>query len=228
MIGIIGAMSIESDSLKALCENKTIEKISGIEYVSGFLQGKEVVIATSGIGKVNSAICTQTMILKYKPSLIINTGVAGSLSNELDIGDIAIPHSVVEADFDLSPLGMEKGFIPEIKDINIKCTDWVVNKLTQAAEKEGLAVKGGIIATTDAFISGKDKKDYLSQKFNAVACEMEGGSIAHTAFVNGVDFAVLRAISDKADGSSHIDFMKFCKMAAENSKKLICEFIREL
>ena len=111
MIGIIGAMSIEVDSLKALCENKAIEKVSGIEFLKGTLQGKEVVIATCGIGKVNSAVCTQTMILKYSPSLIINIGVAGSLSNELDIGDIVIPHSVIEADYDLSPLGMEKGFI---------------------------------------------------------------------------------------------------------------------
>ena len=226
MIGIIGAMSIEVDALKELCENKESKIISGIEYIKGFLCGKEVVIATCGIGKVNSAVCAQTMILEFKPSVIINTGVAGSLSNELDIGDIAIPHSAVEADFDLSPLGMETGFIPEIKDKYIKCTDWVINKLTETAEKEGLTVKTGIIATTDAFISDKDKKDYLKDKFNAIACEMEGGSIAHTAFINGIDFGILRAISDKADGSSHMDFMKFCKLAAENSVKILCEFLK--
>lgn len=228
MIGIIGAMSIEVDALKALCENKEIETISGIEYVKGTLCGKKVVIATCGIGKVNSAICAQTMLLNFKPSLLINTGVAGSLSNELDIGDIAIPHSAVEADFDLSPLGMETGYIPEIKSKNISCTDRVVKRLTDAAKKEGLKVKSGIVATTDAFISGKDKKDYLAKNFNAVACEMEGGSIAHTAYLNGVDFAIIRAVSDKADGSSHMDFMKFCKMAAENSVKLICRFIGEM
>ena len=119
MIGIIGAMGVEVLALAELLENKKCEKISGIEYMSGTIYGKDVVLAVCGIGKVFAAICAQTMILKYNPDVIINTGVAGTLSDELSIGDIAIADSVVQHDMDTSPLGDPVGMLSDINIIKI-------------------------------------------------------------------------------------------------------------
>lgn len=228
MLAIIGAMSVEVDAIKELVENKKIEKISGVEFVSGKLGGKDVVVAECGIGKVNAAICTQTMILKYAPDEVINVGVGGSLSNELDIGNIALASAVVQADCDTTALGDPIGLISTINVIELKSSEKMLARLENAADALSLTHKRGTISTSDAFIASAEKKDFLTKTFGAIACEMEGGSIAHVCYVNGVDFAVVRAISDKADGSSHMDYPQFCAMAAKNSAALICEYVKDI
>lgn len=119
MTGIIGAMKIEIEALNAQMENRQTKTVSGIEFTSGTLCGREVVTAVCGIGKVFAAMCAQTMILLYSPDRIINTGVAGSLSMKLNIGDIAVSDFVVEHDMDTSPLGDPVGMISGLSLIHI-------------------------------------------------------------------------------------------------------------
>ena len=228
MIGIIGAMDVEIDLLKSLLENKTVENISGIDFVCGTLYGKEVVAARCGIGKVNAAICAQTMILKYAPKAVINIGVGGSLSNSLDIGDIAMAEYMVQSDVDTSPLGDPVGFISTVNILQIPCDKAVLSSLGAAAEKLGMNFVRGVISTSDAFIADGAKKEWLNETFGAIACEMEGGSIGQVCYVNKVPFCVIRAISDKADGSSHTDYGDFCALAAKNSSSLICEYVKNM
>ena len=228
MLGIIGAMDVEVDMLKSMLSDTQTEKISTVDFVKGKLHAKEIVVARCGIGKVNAAICAQSMILKYAPDAIINIGVGGSLSNLLDIGDVAIADYVVQSDADTSPLGDPVGLVSTINIIKIPCSQNVTNLLSKCADNLGIHSLRGTISTSDAFIASNEKKDWLVSNFDAIACEMEGGSIGHVCYVNGVEFGVLRAVSDKADGSSHMDYGQFCAMAAKNSTALICEYIKAM
>lgn len=227
MVGIIGAMHIEVETIKSLMENKIIEKISGVEYVKGTLHGKEIVIAVCGIGKVAAAMCTQTMILKYLPECIINTGVGGSLSTKLAIGDIAVAESLVQHDMDTSPLGDPVGLISGINIVNIPADGEVVKLLSESVETLE-TVKGmtGVIASGDQFIASVEKKKFITDNFGAIVCEMEGASIAQVCYTNGVPFGVVRAVSDCADGSSHMDYGEFLPVAAANAAKLIEYFVK--
>lgn len=227
MIGIIGAMRIEVETIKSLMEIEETKTISGVEYVSGKLHGKEIVVAVCGIGKVAAAMCAQTMILTYSPECIINTGVGGSLSTELNICDIAISESLVQHDMDTSPLGDPLGLISGINIVNIPADEKVVSLLEKAVESLGniKAVKG-IIASGDQFIASGEKKKFITENFGAIVCEMEGASIAQVCYTNGVPFGVVRAVSDCADGSSHMDYGEFLPVAAANAAKLIEYFVR--
>ena len=228
MIGIIGAMDIEVNNLKALIENKQTKTISGIEFVWGTIYNKEVVVAKCGIGKVFAAICAQTMILNFNPEYIINTGVAGTLTKELSVGDIAISSSVVQHDMDTSPLGDPVGLVSGINVINFNANEHLIKSVEAVLKENNFNFKTGIIASGDQFIATKTQKESIVKNFNAIACEMEGASIGHTAYVNNVSFIVIRAISDSADDSSTLDYPTFLKMAAENSTKITLNLIKRI
>ncbi len=225
-IGIIGAMTVEVQMLKDMMQNVNVAKVSGIEYYAGIISDVEVVVAQAGVGKVNAAICTEAMILKYEPSAIINIGVAGGLATALKVGDIAIADTVVEHDMDTSALGDPIGFISGIDIINIPCGGWVTEALGVAAQKiDGISTLCGTIVSGDQFISSKEKKTELVNRFGAIATEMEGASIGHVCYMNDVPFGVLRAISDSADDEADMSFNEFCEMAAKNSLKVILSFL---
>ena len=157
MTGIIGAMRIEVETIKSLMENKSVETISGVEYVKGTLHGKDVVIAVCGIGKVAAAMCTQTMILKYAPDRIINTGVGGSLSTKLAIGDVAVAESLVQHDMDTSPLGDPIGLISGINVVNMPADESVVETLIKGVEAlDGIKALKGVIASGDQLLDLSD------------------------------------------------------------------------
>lgn len=228
-IGIIGAMDVEVEGLKAIMDTPVIEEISSVKYYIGKIKEIKCVVAEAGVGKVNAAVCTQTMILKYKPDVIINIGVAGSLSTELSTGDIAIANKVVEHDMDTSAVGDELGFITGINTVYMDCDKQISELLYNAATKiDGLNVKTGIIASGDQFIASQEQRDRIINNFNAIAAEMEGGSIGHVCTMAGVRFGVLRAISDGANGNSSMDFPAFAKMAAQNSINIILNLMEEL
>ncbi len=229
MLGIIGAMDIEVAGIKKIMENTKCEKISGIEFVSGKISNKDVVVAKCGPGKVNAALCAQAMILKYNPSEVINTGVGGGLSEELSIADIAVATDVVQHDCDTSPLGDPLGYISEIGLVEIPCSKKIANSLlTIASSIANTKTLAGTIATGDQFIGNAEKKKYIKETFNAISCEMEGGAIGHVCYANGVDFGVLRAISDNADGNSDMDYPQFAKTAAEKSIYIIKKYIENI
>lgn len=225
-IGIIGAMQVEIDGLKALMENKCVKKISGIEFVSGEIFGKSIVAAVCGIGKVFAAVCTQTMILEYAPDVIVNSGVAGTLTDELSIGDVAVACDVVQHDMDTTALGDEPGLISGLNIVHIPTSEKVSSVLTKCVNEIGVNTKLGTIATGDCFMNDPERKQKIAAEFGAIACEMEGGAVAQTCYINDIPFSVLRAISDGGDENSHLDYPTFVKLAAECSIEVIKKFIK--
>ena len=215
LVGIIGAMDLEVQALKGLMDNAVVETISTIDFYKGNINGVETVVAVAGVGKVNAAVCSQTMILKYSPDIMINVGVAGGLSEEFKIGDIAVADSVVEHDMDTSPIGDPVGLISGINLVNIPCDKKLADLMEQAVSK-------------DQFISKQEQRDRIKDNFGAIAAEMEGASIGHVCYMNGVPFGVLRAISDGANDDSHMDYPEFAKMAAANSIKIILELLNSI
>ena len=221
LTGIICAMPLEMEGLRARMTDMTSETVSGIEFVCGKLEGASVVTAVCGVGKVFAALCAQTMILRYAPARIINTGVAGSLSPELTIGNIAIARDVVQHDMDTSPLGDPVGLLSGINIVRIPADAALCEALTASAVTCGLTVRSGTIATGDQFISTTAQKTRIRDTFGAIACEMEGGAIGHVCYVNGTPFAVLRAISDGGDEAAQMDYPTFARMAAANSVRVL-------
>ena len=227
--GIIGAMEIEVAELKDSMDNISQEKISGVIYYKGTIHGKNVIVAKCGVGKVHAAVCTQTMILKYSPDVIINTGVAGSLNSKLDIADLVISDFVVEHDMDTTALGDPLGLISGLNIVKIPSTAHVVEKIKNSANDiEDTNVFIGTIATGDQFICNLEQKNHIVNNFDALCAEMEGAAIGHVCYLNKVDFCIVRSISDKADGSAHMDFPTFVKIAAKKSTKLIHNYLKSI
>ena len=226
MIGIIAAMDVEMKSLRSYMEDTETEVISGIRFVRGTLEGKDVVTAVCGIGKVFAALCAQTMILHYQPRCIINTGVAGTLTDALTIGSIAVSSAVVQHDMDTSPLGDPVGLISGINKVELPADRLLTGQLSACAKVMGIKTATGVIASGDQFVASAERKAFIVEHFKAIACEMEGAAVGQVCYVNKVPFCVLRAISDSADGSSHMDYPTFVQMAAEQSVALLRRFMR--
>lgn len=226
MIGIIAAMDVEMKSLRSYMENTETEVISGIRFVRGTLEGKDVVTAVCGIGKVFAALCAQTMILHYQPQCIINTGVAGTLTDALTIGSIAVSSAVVQHDMDTSPLGDPVGLISGINKVELPADRLLTGQLSACAKVMGIKTATGVIASGDQFVASAERKVFIVEHFKAIACEMEGAAVGQVCYVNKIPFCVLRAISDSADGSSHMDYPTFVQMAAEQSVALMRRFMR--
>lgn len=228
MIGIICAMDKEAEKLKAAMKQPVTERVGRLEFTSGALMGQEAVIGMAGVGKVNAAMCAEAMILRYSPSLIVNSGVAGSLSPMLDIGDIAVGAGVVEHDFDTSALGDPPAFFYELNGDTFPCDADAATAILKAAEEEGVHAVPAKIASGDRFVSEASEKARLVRLFAAHACEMEAGAIAHACFSNGVKCAVIRAISDSTDGEHHMEFYKFLPVAADNSARVLMRFLENM
>ena len=226
MIGIIAAMDVEMKSLRSYMENTETEVISGIRFVRGTLEGKDVVTAVCGIGKVFAALCAQTMNLHNQPQCIINTGVAGTLTDALTIGSVAVSSAVVQHDMDTSPLGDPVGLISGINKVELPADRLLTGQLSACAKVMGIKTATGVIASGDQFVASAERKAFIVEHFKAIACEMEGAAVGQVCYVNKVPFCVLRAISDSADGSSHMDYPTFVQMAAEQSVALMRRFMR--
>lgn len=223
LIGIIGAMDIEVNGIVASMENVEERIVSNIKFYRGTMFGKNIVVAKCGVGKVFATICAQTMILEYGPTAMINLGVAGTLTGELGVLDVAIANNVVQHDMDTSPLGDPKGLISGINIVYIEADKGIISALKVATEDANCNYICGTIATGDKFMSVSNEKKALNNEFNAIACEMEGGAIGQTCYVNNVPFGVIRAISD-GDGAE-MDFATFSERAANQSIEIIKKFI---
>lgn len=228
MIGIICALSIEVEGIAKLLENKKEETFAKMKYISGTINGKKVVMTECGIGKVNAAMSTQVMIDKYSPDVIINSGIAGSISRTLKIGDIVISKDCVQHDFDGTQMGDPKGLIQYNDEtrIDIPVSESVAQKLLDACKDlENTNVTLGRIATGDIFVAEKEMRSAIANEFDALACEMEGGAVAQVCYRNGVECAVLRCISDDFDENQFMDFMEFRFLAADKSITAIKNFL---
>ena len=226
-IGIIGAMDDEVRELISRLSDRRTEKVSGIEFNVGELYGKKVVVAKCGVGKVFAAICAEAMIIKYAPALVVNTGVGGAIEKSLRPLDIVFADKLVQHDMDTSPIGDPVGLISGINRVYFETDKRALDVLTAAAEELKIKYSVGTVATGDKFIAEKADKERISNLFGASACEMEGGSIAHTAFVNETPFMVVRAISDSADGDASMDYPTFLPQAVKISTALTLALVEK-
>lgn len=226
-IAIIGAMDCEVERLLKLLENKEKVNANNLYIFKGTFQNFNLIIAKSGVGKVNSALCTQYIIDNFSPNYIINTGIAGGISSDLSVGDIVIGKDLVQYDFDTSALGYAKGYMCTGINKDKPTVYYSDEELTLAFEKainqsnSSIKIHKGRIATGDTFIAGATKKQEIKNIFNATACEMEGCSIAQVANANKIPCLIIRAISDLADGSAVESLDKFEKEMAEVSASTI-------
>lgn len=230
MIGIIGAMELEVEQLTAAMESPTFTHQAGMRFCSGKLEGTDVVVVRSGVGKVNAAVCAQILVDRFGADALINTGIAGAIGLEVGIGDIVLSSSALQHDMDAVAFGYDLGVIPQ-QD----CSDFPADpKLLQtaldccAAHLPQVKVHTGRVVTGDVFVAKKEQKDLLRSRFAAVCTEMEGAAIAHAAWLNGVPYLVVRAISDNADAGAVEDYPAFEREAAARSAKLVRAMLHRL
>ncbi len=230
MLGIIGAMEVEVKELREMMENPQAQTVAGMTFYQGTIKGKEVVVVRSGIGKVNAGICSQILVDRYQVEGIINTGIAGSLRNEINIGDIVLATVAVQHDVDATGFGYPLGEIPQM-GIKEFPADEKLRVLAEECSKKAnpdIQVFCGRVASGDQFISNKEKKNWIQDNFDAYCTEMEGAAIAQAAYLNNIPYLVVRAISDKADDSANMDYSEFEAKAVENSVRLMAAMIAEL
>lgn len=216
--GIIGAMEVEVNQLVKQLEETQVTEIARMRFHEGTLAGVPCVVVQCGVGKVNAALCTQILALRFEVTHIVNTGVAGSLNNQLNIGDIVVSTDAVHHDVNATNFGYEPGEVPGM-DIQAFPADAALQDAAftaaKAANFQGAMVRGRV-ASGDQFVHDQAVKDRIKQTFGADCCEMEGASIAQACWLNGVPFVILRAISDKADGSDALAYPVFERRAARD------------
>lgn len=227
IIGIIGAMDVEVDALKKDMNIKREVKRAGMTFCEGELCGMDAVVVRSGVGKVNAAVCTQILIDEFQVDAVVNTGIAGSLKAEINIGDLVISTDLVHHDMDAMGFGYPLGQIPQMDVFSFRADEELAELAKKACEEVNpeIQVFRGRIVSGDQFVSDKAVKEKIAGNFDGYCTEMEGAAIAQAAFLNGVPFVVVRAISDKADDSATMDYPAFERLAVEHSVKLIEKFV---
>lgn len=221
-VGIIGAMDLEVSALKEMMTDFAVKTKAGMEFTTGQIGNKEVVVVRCGVGKVNAGICTQVLVDEFAVTQIINIGVAGALSPKLSVGDVVISADALQHDMDASLLGFAKGEIPYMERATFDA-DHDMRRLAMTAAGEvlpNLYVTEGRVVSGDQFIATDEKKNELRQTFQGDCTEMEGAAIAQVCHINQIPFLIIRAISDQADGNGKVSFEEFAPQAAANGTKL--------
>ena len=226
-IGIIGAMEIEVAKLKADMKIKKIVEKASMEFVEGTLFGKDVVVVKCGVGKLAAGICTQILVDLFDVTHIINTGIAGSLDENVKIGDIVVSEDVIYHDVDVTIFGYEMGQQAGMPKREFKADEELVGIIKEAAEiiidetdMGDVALHFGRICSGDQFVGSDTKKIWIKDTFDGLCTEMEGASIAHTCYLNHIPFVIVRAISDGADDDSEVNYPRFEKQVAEHCAKI--------
>ncbi len=222
-LGIIGAMDIEVDLIKTRLSTTTTRNAAGMEFVQGEYANVQVVVVCSKVGKVNAALCAQILVSSFGVTHVINTGVAGSLDAAINIGDMVISTDVVHHDMDVCNLGYAPGQVPGFSQVAFEADEGLRCMVKQAAAlvAPDIAVYDGCVATGDAFVRTASEKQRIKRVFNAQCCEMEGAGVAQACYVNGIPFVIVRAISDKADGSDAQQYDVFEQRAAQCSAAVV-------
>lgn len=227
-LGIIGAMDVEVALLKEKLENLTVVNRTGMVFFEGVLDGLDVVVVQCGVGKVNAALCVQVLCDCFGVTAVVNTGVAGSLNNQLDIGDLVVSRDAMYHDMDVRIFGYTWGQVPGMPEA-YGADPRLVELAFGAAETVNPGhTKTGRIASGDQFVCTAEQKQTIIANTGALCTEMEGTAIAHAAYRNGIPFVILRAISDKADGSAEMEYPVFEAIAARRCADVTCEFVKQL
>lgn len=222
MLGIIGAMLEEVAQLKEIMEQPEVVSVAGMDFYKGKISGKDVVVVRSGVSKVNAAVCTQILIDRFSVDAIINTGIAGSLKAEINIGDLVLSTDAVQHDVDAAAFGYRLGQIPQMDSFAFPADADLIQLAKECCQRVNpdIRVHTGRVVTGDQFISDKAKKSWIAETFDGLCTEMEGAAIAQTAYLNGVPCLIVRSISDKADDSAQMDYAEFERMAIRHSVNL--------
>ena len=221
--GIIGAMDDEVAALKEALTEENIKTVAGMEFHEGKLNGKEVVVVKCSVGKVNAAACAQILISVFGVDRIINTGVAGSLDAQIDIGDIVVSTDAVQHDMDVTALGFARGEIPYSNQFAFPADEEMRKSAVQAVKEAApdIHVFEGRVCSGDQFIASREQKEAILAAVGGMCCEMEGAAIAQVCSLNGTPFVIIRAISDKADDSEEMSYMEFEQAAAERCAAIV-------
>lgn len=225
MLGIIGAMDVEVDAIKAKIKDGVSTKVAGTQFVTGYIENVMVTVARCSPGKVNAALCTQAMIDKFDVDKIINVGVACSLDPRVVIKNIVIASDVCQYDIDITALGEPKGYINGINMIKIPTDPELSELLARTAINSGEKIHRGTVASGDTFIGNARQKEEIARDFGAICGEMEGGAVGQVCSANNIPFAILRSISDGGDENAAMDYPTFKKIAADMSATIITKLI---
>lgn len=221
--GIIGAMDEEVTSLKAALTNPKTTTLADMVFYEGKLDGADVVVVQCGMGKVNAGICANTLINDFGCTRVINTGVAGSLDAQIDIGDIVVSTDAVQHDFTVEAIGFQKGEIPYTGLYAFPADEAMRKAAVEAvgAAAPEISVFEGRVCSGDQFISSKEQRNKIITDFGGMCCEMEGGAIAQVCYLNHTPFVIIRAISDKADESDEMSYEEFKVSAAKHCADVV-------
>lgn len=228
-MGIIGAMEEEVARLKEQMTEVEVQTRASMDFYKGKLMEKEVVVVRSGIGKVNAGICAQILVDEYGVCAIINTGIAGSLRAEIDIGDIVLSTDALQHDMEASAFGYPPGQIPRMDTFSFEADAKLRETAKIACQRVNpeIHVHEGRVVSGDQFISDKEKKNWIIANFAGYCTEMEGAAIAQAAYLNQVPFLIIRAISDKADDSAHEDYPAFEAKAITHCVNLAAAIVQD-
>ncbi len=228
-IGIIGAMDEEVRILKEKMNNVEKSVIAGCEFYQGELNGRQVILTKSGIGKVAAAVATTLLLEKFQPNTIINTGSAGGYDSSLNVGDLVISTEVRFHDVDLTVFGYEIGQMAQLPPA-FSANEKLINIAEQAAQSlTSLNTIKGLICTGDIFMSDPEKAEIARQNFPAMAaCEMEAAAIAQVCYQFKVPFVIIRSLSDIAGKTSEISFEQYLPTAAKNASILVEAIVNQL
>ena len=227
-LGIIGAMQQEVETLLACMGEKKSSRKAGSTFYEGTLEGTEVVVVQCGIGTVNAAICVQILCDCYGVNALVNTGIAGSLCADLDIGDMVVSKDAMYHDFDCHAFGYPVGKVPGLP-VTFEADEKLIGYAVAAAEAVNPGhTKTGRVASGDQFICEKAQKEHIISVTQALCTEMEGAGIAQTAHRNEVPFVILRAISDKADDSAEMDYPTFEAIAADRCARVTMAMAKQI
>ena len=229
-IGIIGAMDLEVEKLIDAMTDREVVEYGKRKFYVGKLSGVKTVLARCGVGKVNAGITVQMMVDKFGIGAIINTGVAGSLNEKIDIGDIVLATGAVYHDVEAVAFGYKPGQVPQMDVFEFPTDEKLVSLAEEACHKVNPDVKTfrGRVASGDQFIASKDVKKRIKEQFDPMCVEMEGCAMAHAAYLNEIPCLIIRAISDKADDSAEMDYPTFEAKAAVHSAKMVLEMFKSL
>ena len=226
-IGIIGAMENEAAQLKSHMTDTRITAVAGMDFFEGTLGETSCVIARCGVGKVNATCCVQALADRFEVSHIVNTGVAGSLDARIDIGDIVVSTDAVHHDMDVTYLGYAPGQVPQMQQFAFEADATLRASALAAAAQVAPDIHAweGRVASGDQFVHTDEVKQLVKERFNALCCEMEGAAIAQACVLNSIPFVIVRAISDKADGSDSENYQDFEDAAAVHCANIVEKMI---
>lgn len=219
-ISIIFAMQEELIELKKYLHINNEKKIYDLIFYEATLNNQNIILTESGIGKTNAARTTQILIDYYKPEAIFNIGVAGGIAKNLKVGDIIISTSLVQHDFDITAFNHPKGYIPNIGN-NIPIDNNLLNTTKTILDTNNISYKEGLIASGDIFCTKESMATKINTQFNALCVEMEGASIAQTAYLSKTPCLVIRSISDCPDNNNKVTYEEFLETSSNKVAQIM-------